>query len=818
MKQKRIIAVITAATLMLSGSFAAWATEAEDIETLTNLETEAEAIAEAAEVETGESEETVLTYSEEASEDGEINLLDTEETGIEDAELEDIAEILEEDELAEDLEDEEEDEESEDDEDAEDDDEESHIGGYGSQLSTDTSGDTELTAEDLVPKGHIVETGIQTMDNTPYTKFTYSYDYDTFTATVDGHTGDEILDMTVSVVVANEGGYDSVLANDNNSGALSVGKIGWHASLALEVVRLIVAEDNATAWEYLGETLYTSSGKAYNLYDEVVDSSTSWSSRVLTNDEVTVMKNFLNADNNPASKTIQDKLARSYVADYVTKGYNLGIRNAAALVYYADIHNQYGNTGGSMGGAKQCAEYAYVIAGYDWSKVTLNELHLAAITNVAHNYSTRSTINAYLERRRLTYGKLATSGWTYCSSGDYTIPYDSCWSSGNGGAAWLQAALNTYTNAGLSVTGVYDDNLKAAVKAYQEAVGLTADGLAGLHTSTKLISDMYYGMMTSGADMGSINVSSGTSSTGADIVKIDGVWTYTYNGTADYSYTGLAKNSNGWYYMKNGVLDRTYTGFASNSNGSWYITEGKLTRKDNSVIQDTKGAIGTKGEWYYVVGSKVQYDFTGLANYSNSSGWWYITKGVLDRSYQGLAKNNNGWYYLTNGKVDRSYTGFATNENGSWYMTEGKLTRKDNTVIKDTKGTLGTKGEWYYVVGSKVQYDFTGLANYKNSSGWWYITKGVVDRTVNTVAKNKNGWYYVVNGKVQKSFTGLANYKNASGWWYITNGRVDRTFTGIAKNINGWYYIKDGKVQHGFNGTVTVNGVKYAVKNGKVDM
>ncbi|MCC8142013.1 MAG: hypothetical protein LIO56_05710, partial [Lachnospiraceae bacterium] len=111
---------------------------------------------------------------------------------------------------------------------------------------------------------------------------------------------------------------------------------------------------------------------------------------------------------------------------------------------------------------------------------------------------------------------------------------------------------------------------------------------------------------------------------GTDIVKINGVWTYTVNGKADYSYTGLAKNSNGWYYIKNGELDRTYTGFAKNENGSWYVTKGKLTRKDNSVLKDEKGAIGAQNEWYYVVGSKVQSDYTGLANYKNASGWWYI--------------------------------------------------------------------------------------------------------------------------------------------------------------------------------------------------
>ncbi len=803
MKLKRMISLTLAAVLVLSGSIAAGAAEVENADIVTP-ETEAALIAGESETEFEGSEETEAALLQSDTEE-DFESVESGNVEIDAAEIEDMVEILEEEEITEVIEEA---------ENAEDANKEDHVGGYGSQLSTDTSGDTELTAEDLVPQGHIVETDsdIKTLDES-YTKFSYDYTYNTFTATVDGHTGDEILDMTVDVVVANEsgaslGGYDTVLANDNNSGALSVGRIGWHGDLALELVRLIVSEDNATAWKYLGETLYDSSGKAYNLYDEVIKSSTSWSSRVLTNDEVTVMKNFLNADNNPASKTIQDKLARSYVAEYVNKGYNLGIRNAAALVYYADIHNQYGNTGGSMGGAKQCAEYAYVIAGYDWSKVTLNELHLAAITNVAHNYATRSTINAYLERRRITYGKLATSGWNYCNSGDYTIPYDSVWSSGNGGSAWLQVALNTYTNAGLTVTGVYDDALRAAVKAYQQAVGLDADGLAGLHTTTKLIHDMYYIPMTTGADMGSVTVTAST-----DIEKLDGTWTYTVNGVPDYTYTGVAKNKNGWYYVENGVVDFSYNGFATNSNGKWYIENGKVTFNMNSVIKDTTGAIGTKGTWWYVVGSKVQTDFTGLADYRNENGWYYIRNGQVDFTVNTVAKNKNGWYYVVGGKVQFGFTGLAKyrNENGWYYIREGKVDFTVNTVAKNVNG-------WYYVVGGKVQFGFTGLANYKNENGWYYIKDGKVDFTVNTVAKNVNGWYYVVDGKVQFGFTGLANYKNENGWYYIKNGKVDFTFNGIAKNVNGWYYIKDGKVDFSFTGTVKANGTTYSVTNGKVEM
>ncbi len=726
MKCKRILAVVMAAALTVSGSLAAGATEVEDAEPSENAE-----ITEEFEIEeySAPAEDTDPAEdpgdADDAGAVAELSLIAGEDDAVVEEEAEAAVEAVAE-ETAGDL----------------DDSSEMEVGRYTGMKEI---GEID---PDLLGSFEESDSGIQTFATTEYTPYSRSYEYTTLSfSSSGGHSADEILDMAVTLINGNEGGYNTVTPNDNNSGAMSIGKIQWWADSALLLAQLIVSADNKTAYELLGA----------DLYNDIITSK-SWSSRVLVGNEITYMKNFLDPDKNPASKTVQDKLANSYVATYINNGYKLGIRNAAALVYYADIENQYGYSGGSMGGSSACAKYAYNIAGVDgsWSKVTLNELHLAGIANVAHNYASRSNVGAYLDRRRYTYGKLVSSGWTYCNSGDYTIPYDS---NGTVGAAWLKSALNIYQKAGLTINNDYDDALKSAVKKYQTSAGLTVDGLAGLHTSTKLIHDMFY------TSMQTLGASPQIGGSGPDIVKKDGVWTYTYNDEPDYSYTGLAKNSNGWYYIKDGVLDRSYTGFATNENGSWYMTNGKLTRKDNTVLKDEKGALGAKNEWYYVIGSKVQYDFTGLANYKNASGWWYITKGRVDRSVNTVAKNKNGWYYVVDGKVRQT---------------------------------------------------FTGLANYKNASGWWYITKGKVDRTVNTVAKNKNGWYYVVNGKVQKSFTGLANYKNASGWWYIKNGAVDRSYNGIATNKNGTYYIKNGKVQQGFTGTVTIDGKKYSVNHGKV--
>ncbi len=296
-----------------------------------------------------------------------------------------------------------------------------------------------------------------------------------------------------------------------------------------------------------------------------------------------------------------------------------------------------------------------------------------------------------------------------------------------------------------------------------------------------------------------------------------GAWWNVVNGKVTPGET-VAKNSSGWWYINaNGMVDFNYTGFAKNGNGSWYCENGKVNFNVNSVLKDTAGKIGDAGTWWYVVGSQVQTGYTGLANYKNASGWWYIESGKVTFTANTVAKNKNGWYYVNNSKVDFSYTGLAQNNYGKWYVRNGTVTFDQNGVFKDAVGAIGNAGAWWYVTGSKVQTGYTGLANYKNANGWWYIQNGQVDFTHNGVDKNKNGWFYVTGGKVQFGYTGLANYSNANGWWYITNGAVDFTHSGVDKNNYGWWYVSGGKVNFSFTGIASNSNGMWLIQNGKVN-
>ncbi len=226
-------------------------------------------------------------------------------------------------------------------------------------------------------------------------------------------------------------------------------------------------------------------------------------------------------------------------------------------------------------------------------------------------------------------------------------------------------------------------------------------------------------------------------------------------------------------------------------------------------------------DWYYYTDGQIDTSVTDVkkGTVDGVSGWWHVVNGKVSRA-ETVAKNANGWWYIDEtGMVDFSYNGFAKNENGSWYCENGKVTFSKQDIIQDTTGALGEKNAWYYVIESKVRTDFTGLSNFRNSHGWWYIKSGKVDFTRNSVDKNVNGWWYVTEGKVQFDFTGLANYRNANGWWYIQGGKVDFTHNGVDKNKNGWWYVTEGKVQFGFTGLANYRNSYgwWYIQDGKVD-
>ena len=417
-------------------------------------------------------------------------------------------------------------------------------------------------------------------------------------STIGGVATTDIINAAKVMIRKYEGSYSSVNANDN--GALSIGKMQWHADRAKSLLRIIISGDAASAQAILGDALY----------NEIL-SDASWSKRILTTDEAKKMQTLLATTQSQLAQDVQEN---TDVTGYVNDIYNRGIRNAAAVVYLADVENQSG-----PGGVKTILSYAKNFG--NLGDLTLNEIH---ITTVCYAYTNRnswlsqsdSNRKSYITRRINAYTDASGLGWTYCNAGDYRMPSASP-AANKIGIQWLQNALNQYQNAGLSLDGSYGPATKAAVRAFQQNTGLSVDGDAGVDTIRELIRRLYFNKAIYGR---------------SEIIG--------------NTVTGLVQDTDGrWVYKVNDKIDTTYTGLASNEYGWWYCRGGKVQFDDNGVIEGTVN--GTYG-WWKVVNSQVIFDNDVCAN---ASGWWKITNGKVDFDYTGLAQNAGGWWYIHNGAV-----------------------------------------------------------------------------------------------------------------------------------------------------------------------
>lgn len=192
---------------------------------------------------------------------------------------------------------------------------------------------------------------------------------------------EKMVDAAMTIIYRNEGSYGSVNANDN--GAVSIGKVQWHGNRALNLLKTIVKSDPETALSILGE----------DLYDEIITED-NWGSRTVNAEEKIAISNLLKTD---AGKAAQDALAATDITSYVNHALNLGLRSSTAMVYFADVENQWGYYG-----AQNQAKKAMEAAG-SYEDVTLDILHQACL-----NYSSKEYIK---NRRQKAYEYCLSLGW-----------------------------------------------------------------------------------------------------------------------------------------------------------------------------------------------------------------------------------------------------------------------------------------------------------------------------------------------------------------------------------------------------------------------
>ena len=259
--------------------------------------------------------------------------------------------------------------------------------------------------------------------------------------------------------------------------------------------------------------------------------------------------------------------------------------------------------------------------------------------------------------------------------------------------------------------------------------------------------------------------------TATGLYYLDGTWYYLTDGEVNTDYTGLAQNSYGWWYVNEGVVDFTYTGLCKYNSSYWYVYNGN--------VKFVTGLYKINGTWYYIKSGAAALSYTGLA--SNSAGTWYVQNGIVTFSYTGLATVDGTTYYVS------------------------------KSLVSTASGIYKISGTWYYFVNGAVASDYTGLAS--NSMGTWYVQNGVITLSYTGLATVDGTTYYVSKSLVS---TASGIYKISGTWYYFVNGAVASDYTGLASNSAGTWYVQNGVITLKYTGTVTIDGVKYTVKNSLV--
>ena len=181
----------------------------------------------------------------------------------------------------------------------------------------------------------------------------------------------EIAKKAAAIIFDNEGNYGSVNKNDN--GAVSVGKLQWHADRAAALLRDIIKKIGEGASSILGGALFRE-----------LSGGASWVARIVTQEEADRLKTILTTD---AGKAAQDAQAIADVTTYIKKGKSYGLSDTGALIYFADGVNQYGT------------------ASALWKTITVEALKGAGDVSAMYE-ATKKHTNKYLTRRKVVYEKV----------------------------------------------------------------------------------------------------------------------------------------------------------------------------------------------------------------------------------------------------------------------------------------------------------------------------------------------------------------------------------------------------------------------------
>ncbi len=240
-------------------------------------------------------------------------------------------------------------------------------------------------------------------------------------ASVDAVTLEEMTSAAIECIISHEGTYNSI--NPNDCGAVSVGKLQWHADRALFLMRKTCEKNPTFAAATLGSTFY----------NEVM-SATSWNYRVFSSSETSAAAALLGSEYGIQA---QDETAAADVQNYIISGQNMGLTDAGALVLYADIYN-FG-----CGIAARIAKRAASYTG-SYATVTLDAMYQAAMND---SYGSNS---AFVSRTNKIYANLSGKNWgdSSVTTTTTTLPTESFSEVGAGTYTVSASSLNMRSGPG----------------------------------------------------------------------------------------------------------------------------------------------------------------------------------------------------------------------------------------------------------------------------------------------------------------------------------------------------------------------------------
>lgn len=185
-------------------------------------------------------------------------------------------------------------------------------------------------------------------------------------------SGDGLASYVADIIHGNEGGYTSINYDDN--GALSLGKIQWHAGRAKDLLNQIKSADtsgfNSIVNQFGAQSLSSS-----------MASNAGWGDYTLSKGsaEAKAIQALLGSE---VGKQVQDSIMTSDTQGYLNKGKELGLSDTKALAFYADLANQYGMYSDIVN--KTVVPQAISNGG------SLSAIYQSAVTNLP-NYQSRRT-------------------------------------------------------------------------------------------------------------------------------------------------------------------------------------------------------------------------------------------------------------------------------------------------------------------------------------------------------------------------------------------------------------------------------------------